>query len=120
MSTYKIGDTQIYVVNPIKPCIGVVKWIVQEIKELPITFAILSDWIKGYKYYAVDSSFFNVYPPQTLKAGAIVKVEPRKYPHYPIIRPIHKVVGEAFVILEIDHIAYSKKWALVRRCYRCR
>ena len=114
MSTYKIGETHIYVANPIKAGIAAIKWIVQAIKNIPLTIDLFIFWIKGYKYYAIDASFFDVFPPQTLKAGAIVKVEHRKYPHYPKIRPIHKAVGERFVILDIDHIAYSKKWALVR------
>ena len=114
MSTYKIGETHIYVANPIKPFIAAVKWIVQKIKDIPITIRLLVNWIKGLRYYAIDSSFFDVFPPQTLKAGAIVKVENRNYPHDPKIRPNHKAVGETFVILEIDHIAYSKKWGVMR------
>ena len=114
MSTFKIGETEIYVANPIKGCIRVLKWIVQEIKDIPITIRMLTDCIKGYKYYAIDSSFFDTFPLQTLKTGTIVKVENRKYPHDPKIRPIHKVVGERYVVLGIDHISHSKKWALMR------
>ena len=98
----------------IKGCIAFIKWTAEFVWELPIDIELLVLWIKGYKYYALDPSFFNVFSIQSLKAGAIVKVEPREYPHFPKIRPIHKKVGEPFVILDIDHIAHSKKWAVIR------
>ena len=98
----------------VKGFIAFVKWTAEFVWELPITIAVLADWIKGYKYYDLDSAFFDVSLPQTLKAGAIIKVEHRKYPHDPKIRPIHKAVGDPFVILDINHIAHREKWALVR------
>ena len=97
----------------IKRCLALIKWIAEFVWELPIAMGLLAYWIKGYKYYALDSSF-NTFPIQTLKAGMRVKVERRKYPDDPKIHPLHKDVGETFVILDIDHIAYSKKWAFIR------
>ena len=79
-------------------------------ENLILDIKILLDVIKGYKYYSLHSAVDT----SSIQVGRAIRIEKRDKHAYDRILPIHKVVGELYIITGVDCIHRLDKWALLK------
>ena len=78
--------------------------------EISIDIGLISDWIRGFRYYEI-----NDYPyPIDLKNGSVVKIDKQDFPKDAKILPSDNPIGNTAMILSIQCIHPDKGWALMR------